>query len=73
MKGQSNLNWRFQTLLRTMQTLAAEPEVALRAYSPRIDAVKDLANDFISALFHVAEVAQEGLLTEALTASVCSV
>lgn len=43
--GESAPEWAFRMFLKCLQTLAAEPDVLVRAYDPRVDALDEVVSD----------------------------
>ena len=61
--GETNSEWRLRMLLRDLQALAADPEILVAAYDPRVPIADDLINDFDAHLELAAARVGEGLIS----------
>lgn len=62
--AESTLEWAVRMFLKHLQTLAADPEILLRAYPPQSCAVDELVNDFAHFLELSHGVVKGGLVSE---------
>ena len=61
--GETKSEWRLRMLLRDLQALAADPEILVAAYDPRVPIADDLVNDFDARLELAASCVGEGLIS----------